>query len=67
MNDDDLNAHFLWLHDFDSAGDWALTQGYRHDKHTDTWYDDEGKPVDIHERLTKMIMDDTHRYLDSLY
>jgi hypothetical protein len=67
VKDDDVIQHYLWLHDFADIGDWALTQGYRHEKRTDTWYDDEGKPVDLEQRLDRTITDEAHAHLDSLY
>jgi hypothetical protein len=52
----DIND-YLEHYDYNSIEQWALDSGYRYEKHTDTWFDEEGDPVSIEEKLQALLDD----------
>jgi hypothetical protein len=54
-HDPELIAGHLAHYQLRSVEDWAVDREYRYDKHTDTWYNDDQQPVDIHAEFDKAL------------
>jgi hypothetical protein len=61
ITETDIEYH-LRFHGHGTIEDWGLDQGYYYDKREDIWLDDEGKRIDLEDKLIKHLEDELNNY-----